>query len=207
MSLPQQRRGVPRAEAMGVLTAIVLLAFMAWMVVQVVQLSSSLRDANLARDILAQQVKQLGHVPAAGPPGSRGDPGQAVVGPEGPPGVPGRDAPTPVPVPGPSGPPGAPGVAGVPGPGSTIPGPTGPPGRDATGAPGKDGTAGKDGTNGVNGAPGQPPTSWTFTSGGTTYTCSRAPGFDPANPQYACTTPSPAPSPSSPPALLPGRRH
>lgn len=176
------RRGVPRAEAIGILTAVAFLAFMGWLAVQVVQLSGELRDANAGRDVLYQQVQRLGVPPAAGP---RGDPGQSIVGPPGPEGRPGRDAPTPTPIPGPSG----------------APGPAGPPGQNATGTPGKDGKDGANGTSGADGAPGsagQPPTSWTFTSGKDTYTCTRAPGFDPASPQYTCSTPSPSPSPSPP---------
>lgn len=171
----RRRTGVPRAEAVGVLTAIVFLAFMAWMAVQVVQLSASLRDANAARDVLAQQVQQLGHTPVAGPPGSRGDPGQSIIGPPGPEGPPGRDAPTQTPVPGPSGPPGEPGPA------STIPGPEGPQGR-----PGADSTV-----PGPAGPAGQPPMSWTITYKGDTFTCRRVDNFDPANPQYHCEQTAP----------------
>ncbi|MFC9248058.1 hypothetical protein ACFT7S_29760 [Streptomyces sp. NPDC057136] len=51
-----------------------LLAGAAILTVQ--DLAADLRDANLARDQLAQQVERLGGQPVAGPPGSRGNPGK-----------------------------------------------------------------------------------------------------------------------------------
>lgn len=198
MTVKRVRWRLLGAETLGLATAALALAFFGWLAVTVVCLTSDLKQANVARDALARQVQGLGASPVAGPPGSRGTPGSA--------GEPGRDST----VPGPTGPPGAtvigptgppgkdstvagpPGVTGRPGSDSTVPGPSGRPGpAGPSGAPGSPGAAGKDGQ------PGQPPTSWTFTANGTTYTCTRAPNFDPANPQYVCATPSPAPSPSS----------
>ncbi|MDJ0345236.1 collagen-like protein [Streptomyces sp. H10-C2] len=202
---PQPLR-LPRAEIVIAATAVLLVAFMAWLAVQVVGLHHDLDTSNHARDQLARQVQGLGASPVAGPPGSRGEPGPAVTGPRGEQGIPGRDST----IPGPTGSPGAPGknstVAGPPGaPGrdSTVPGPTGragAPGADSTvpGPKGDQGSAGKDGRDGSNGAP---PAGWTYTdAAGITYTCSPAAGFDPAAPRYTCTAnqPTPAPPPPSP---------
>lgn len=125
---------------------------------QVSQLSGDLRAANQARDQLATQVQQLGETPVAGPPGSRGLPGQSVPGPSGSPGTNGVDG-----SPGPTGKTGAAGNDGSPGtpgtdgvtqtgaPGSA--GEAGPPG--AQGEPGPAGSDGRDGTDGADGKDGQ----------------------------------------------------
>lgn len=143
-----------------------LLAGVAVLTVQ--DLASDLRDANTARDQLAQQVQRLGASPVAGPPGSRGEPGEGeagpagVPGPTGPPGAPGPIGPTgPVGRTGPSGSPGADGVgtAGLPGAdGQSVVGPAGPPGEAGppgpagpAGSPGADGTDGRDGADGKDG--------------------------------------------------------
>ncbi|MEU5908903.1 MULTISPECIES: hypothetical protein [Actinomycetes] len=129
-----RRRRVPRAEALIAATALLFAAFMGWLAVQVVTLSVDLRTANSARDALAQQVQHLGHTPIAGPPGSRGQPGESVTGPRGPQGEPG-----------PAGPPGP----------SGSPGPSGKPGRNGTaGSDGQDGTPGTPGATGEPGAAG-----------------------------------------------------
>lgn len=133
------------------------LAGAAFLTVQ--DLSHDLREANEARDALAVQVQRLGAKPVAGPPGSRGLPGEGIVGPTGPQGERGPVGPTgPEGMPGDDGAdgvgePGEPGAAGEdgasvvgePGPAGPqgVPGPAGPPG--ANGADGKDG---RDGTNG-----------------------------------------------------------
>ncbi|MEV6437224.1 collagen-like protein [Streptomyces anulatus] len=147
-----------------------LLAGAAILTVQ--DLASDLRAANLARDQLAQQVERLGASPVAGPPGTRGEPGESLVGPSGPsgpsgpPGPPGssgppgkagvgkagRDGAAATPIPGPSG------AAGQAGADSVVPGPTGPAGpAGPPGAAGKDGVGkdGEDGADGRNGADGQ----------------------------------------------------
>jgi len=209
----EHRRG-DAAFAVGVVAAVGVLA---WIVITMQGLSHDLRSANAARDALAQQVQGLGASPVAGPPGSRGEPGPAVVGPSGPagsPGAAGRAGTSASPVPGPSGPAGR---AGSPGADSTVPGPTGAagaPGADSTvpgpkgdqgvagvdGAPGKDGTDGAPGKDGTNGSP---PAGWTYTDpSGVAYTCSPAAGFDPTAPRYTCTadaaaTPTPSGSPTS----------
>ncbi|WP_228182001.1 collagen-like protein [Streptomyces anulatus] len=137
-----------------------LLAGAAILTVQ--DLASDLRAANLARDQLAQQVERLGASPVAGPPGTRGEPGESLVGPSGPPGPPGasgppgkagvgkagRDGAAATPIPGPSGPAGADSV--VPGPtGPAGPaGPPGPAGKDGVGKDGADGADGRDGADG-----------------------------------------------------------
>jgi hypothetical protein len=186
------------AEFLGLLTAALALAFFGWLAVTVVSLTGDLRQANVARDALARQVQQMGGEPVAGPPGSRGDPGTAgAQGPPGDPGSPGSMGPS-----GPPGPTGPAGPSGPPGAGSTLAGPTGVPGPTGPAGPaggaGPAGAAGAAGPPGQDGAAGQPPAGWTFSSGGTTYTCGRVSGFDPANPQYTCTAPpSPSPSPST----------
>lgn len=180
----------PRAEVVIVATALLGAVFLAWLAIQVVGLNHDLSDANRARDQLARQVQGLGASPVAGPPGSRGEPGQSVVGPSGPPG--------------PAGPAGSPGEQGTPGKGetgapgkpgadSTIPGPAGSPG--AAGAAGPPGQDGKDGTNGTDGKDGAPPAGWTYTDAlGQSYTCSPVSDFDPDSPRYTCTADPAAPS-------------
>lgn len=114
-----------------------------------------------------------GVVGAQGPPGLDGGPGAAgSPGPAGPGGQNGAD-----------GAPGAAGLSGIQG----LPGIGGDPGP--TGIAGPTGPTGAAGTNGVDG---QPPTSWTFTIGKTTYLCTHAEKFDPASPTYTCTPDEPA---------------
>lgn len=127
------------------------LAGFAFLVITVQGLSQDLRAANDARDALASQVQQLGGKPIAGPPGSRGEPGQSVVGPAGPQGEAGPSGP-----PGPTGPSGEPGSDGGNGVSATgepgDPGASGAPG--VPGASGAAGPAGPAGPPGVQGAPG-----------------------------------------------------
>jgi outer membrane murein-binding lipoprotein Lpp len=143
-------------------------------------------------DATRAQLEQLGVEPAAPPPevvvDQRGD-----AGPQGPAGRAGEPGP-----PGPTGDPGtdgAPGVGGRPGePGTTgaagTPGPVGATGATgepgSTGAPGEPGPAGPQGDPGPagpDGQPGSPPTSWTFTWLGTTWTCTDPDG----DLAYTCT--------------------
>lgn len=213
-----QERRWRRGDGLAMFAAIILGAAIAWILLSVQGLQNDLRTSNEARDALARQVESLGEKPVAGPPGSRGEPGQTVVGargpsgPPGPPGPSGKPAPTITPSPGPSGPSGPPGPSGTPGADSTIPGPTGPAGQNgADGAPGKDGTDGQDGS---------PPAEWTYIDeNGTEYRCVPVDDFDPDNPRYHCTqtsgpssSPEPSPAPtkepeqpgdSSPSGLLP----
>ncbi|MFD3336068.1 collagen-like protein [Streptomyces sp. NPDC058700] len=135
-------------------------------------------------------------VPIPGPKGDKGEKGDK--------GDPGQAAPTPSP--------GRTGLAGQPG-RDGLDGVDGADGQDgAPGVPGQDGIDGKDGKDGINGidgkdgadgtpgrdgTDGRPPAGWTYTDPqGTTYTCTPAPGFDPAAPRYTCaptTTPEPQP--------------
>ncbi|MFI0929639.1 collagen-like protein [Streptomyces sp. NPDC021012] len=204
------RRCVPRAELLLATTLLLVMLFLGWLAVQVLSLTQELRTANAARDALARQVEGLGESPVAGPPGSRGRPGESITGPEGPagptgpPGDPGPSGP-PGPAatgkPGPSGQPGPSGPPGSAGADSTVPGPIGPVGPTGPAGPaGPAGTPGKDGTDGApgrDGTDGRPPAGWTYTDPqGVTYTCTPAPGFDPAAPRYTCT---PTTVPDTPP--------
>jgi hypothetical protein len=203
-----QERRWRRGDVLAMASAVVLGAAIAWILLSVQGLQHDLRTSNEARDALARQVQSLGEKPVAGPPGSRGEPGKAVVGargpagPAGPPGASGKPGPTITPSPGPTGPTGPAGPTGPPGADSTIPGPTGPAGpagQDATGAPGQDG---QDGTDGADGSP---PAEWTYTDqDGREYQCVPVDDFDPGAPRYRCTqtsgpTTSPEPSPTPEP--------
>lgn len=195
-----QERRWRRGDVLVTVAALFLGAAVAWILLSVQGLQHDLRTSNEARDALARQVQLLGEKPVAGPPGSRGEPGQAVIGspgpsgPPGPPGPSGKPAPTITPSPGPSGPPGP---SGAPGADSTIPGPTGP-----AGPAGKDGAAGQNGADGKDGAP---PTEWTYTDeDGNEYSCVPVDDFDPDHPRYRCTqtstaSPEPSPTPSDRP--------
>lgn len=188
---------------MVAVTLVFVAVLLGWLVVQVISQNKDLQDQNRdlhaersARDALARQVEGLGGEPVAGPPGSRGEPGVAVVGPSGPPGpagAPGKPGPTITPSPGPPGPAGAPGAD------STVAGPPGQPGQDATGAPGQDGAPGEPGQPGKDGSDGSPPSGWTYTdSDGVTYRCEPVDDFDPDAPRYECTpTSSPDPTPTA----------
>jgi hypothetical protein len=133
-----------RGDIWFALTAVAALAVLAWVLVTMQQLSHDLRTANDARDLLAAQVQKLGGKPVAGPPGSRGEPGQSVTGPQGPKGDKG-DA-------GASGPTGPPGPSGSPG----ADGDDGSNGADGTGEPGAAGASGAAGPAGPPGPQGEP---------------------------------------------------
>lgn len=141
----EDRRG-RRGDVWAVTAALSLGAALAWILLSVQGLNDDLREANAARDALAQQVQGLGGVPVAGPPGSRGEPGDSVTGPPGEQGTSGPAGP-----PGPSGSPGPSGAAGTPGAvgASGLPGTAG-----ATGAPGAAGPAGPPGPQGEPGPAG-----------------------------------------------------
>lgn len=91
-----------------------------------------------------------------------------------------------------------------------APGPTGPAGTPGRGVAGTQQSGGDlivsytDGTTQdvgplPKGSDGQPPSGWTVTqSDGSSYTCSRADGFDPAHPQYTCTAPPTSSAPTTP---------
>ncbi|MGW4784245.1 collagen-like protein [Streptomyces sp. NPDC004230] len=139
---------LPRAEWAIAATGILVAAFLAWLAVQVVSLSTDLRTANAARDALSLQVQRLGGSPVAGPPGSRGEAGKSIVGPSGPAGPSGPQGETGPP--GPVGPSGAPGKNGINGASATgLPGEPG-----ATGAAGAAGPAGPAGPQGETGPQG-----------------------------------------------------
>lgn len=131
-----------RADLWFALAAAVGIAALAWVVITMQQLSHDLRTANDARDLLAHQVQQLGEKPVAGPPGSRGEPGQSVTGPPGPKGDTGPTGPVgPL---GPIGPSGAPGKNGI----------NGANGVGLPGVSGSDGATGQQGPQGESGATG-----------------------------------------------------
>lgn len=153
--LRDEQRRFRRGDLLAVAGAVAIGCLLAWLIVFVQGLSNRLDTANSARDQLAAQVQQLGGKPVAGPPGSRGEPGTSVIGPQGPPGPkgdPGVPGPAST-VPGPAGSQGQPGpastvpgpagVSGVNGADSTVPGPQGPQGPQ--GVPGRDGKDGQDG--------------------------------------------------------------
>lgn len=155
MTGARKKRGTwrpPRAEWLIALTGVVVVVFLGWLALQVVSLSGDLRTANEARDLLARQVQGLGEKPIAGPPGSRGEPGESITGPRGPQGDPGPPGPT-----GPSGPPGEDGQDGDDGAaGVGSPGPSGDPGTDGqAGPPGPQGEPGPAGPQGEPGPPGE----------------------------------------------------
>ena len=169
-----------RGDVLFVAGVICGVGILAWVIITMQSLSHALTTANDARDQLAHQVQQLGASPVAGPPGSRGAPGQSVTGARGPVGSPG-----------PSGEPGSPGPSGSPG----SPGPTGAPGVGSQGPAGPQGDQGPKGDTGSTGPQGPSPAGWTFTDGsGTTYDC--APDSS-GSTHYTCTATS-SPSPSSP---------
>lgn len=198
MTRAERRRG-DLAAAVGVLLGVTVLA---WLVITMTRLSDDLREANAARDALAEQVQGLGAEPVAGPPGSRGEPGESVVGPPGPPGPrgaqgePGEDSTVPGP-PGAQGEPGeeseVPGPAGAPG--AAVPGPQGP-----VGPPGAPSTVpGPQGPPGDRGPAGSAPTGWSWTGpDGVTYRC--APVSE-GSTEYAC---EPVSAPEDPPGGLLG---
>lgn len=186
-----------RADLWFALAAVTALALLAWVVITIQELGHDLRTANDARDALARQVQSLGHKPVAGPPGSRGEPGQSIIGPRGPRGYSGKPAPTITPSPGASGASGAPGKPGA---DSTVPGPSGPPGPSST-VSGPAGPAGPQGEKGDPGAPGSPVAGWSYTwtdGTGVTHhvTCTRTANSPDSAPEYTCadtSTETPAP--------------
>lgn len=196
-----------KADLRYAAVAVAAVGSFAGLAIWVQGLSSDLRVSNDARDALARQVQSLGHSPVAGPPGSRGEAGQSIVGPRGPKGdtgASGKPAPTITPSPGASG---ASGKPGVPGADSTVAGPTGPAGADSTvagpsGPAGPQGDQGPKGDTGDVGATGPAPSGWTYTDGaGVTYECT--PDSD-GSTHYTCQ-PAPAsssPSPSNPASVL-----
>lgn len=134
-----------RGDVLAALAAILLGAAFAWILLSIQDLGEELRVSNQARDALSRQVQSLGETPVAGPPGSRGEPGDSVTGPPGDRGGRGPEGPR-----GPVGPSGAPGENGING----SDGRTGVPGAD--GAPGSDGAAGDTGPAGPPGPQGEP---------------------------------------------------
>lgn len=167
--------------------------------------------STLAGDVrrLRTQIEEDGKTPVAP------DPSKAVKN------LPQR-AQVPVPIPGPRGPvgpSGAPGSAGDAGkqgergadgePGE--PGPSGPPGpqgdpggKGDKGDPGSQGPRGDTGPTGPQGPAGPPPSSWTFTYGGVTYTCRQ----NGSGTTYTCDPSGPAEPPAADRGLLgmPGDR-
>lgn len=152
--LRKEERRWRRGDILVATAAVAVGAAFAWIVLSVQGLTHQLEVANGARDALAAQVEDLGGRPVAGPPGSRGEPGQSVTGPSGPQGEQGEQGP-----PGPRGPSGSPGADGTDGAEGTDgtagePGVTGPSG--ATGPAGPAGPAGPQGDPGPQGPQGEP---------------------------------------------------
>ena len=148
-----------RGDLWFALGTVVALAVLAWVVITVQGLAHDLRTANDARDLLAHQVQQLGEKPVAGPPGSRGEPGQSVTGPQGPKGDTGATGPEgPIGPVGPSGAPGKNGINGANGVGTPgVTGQQGPQGETgATGPQGPQGDTGPAGPQGPQGDKGDP---------------------------------------------------
>jgi hypothetical protein len=109
---------------------------------------SAVGDLKRDNRILADQVRDLGGVPKAGPTGERGE--QGATGPPGAPGAPGQPGAT---VTGPAGPQGRTGPSGSPG--DSVTGPPGAPGpAGPQGEPGPQGAAGEQGPQGEQGSPG-----------------------------------------------------
>lgn len=198
-----------RANLAFALAVALGLAGFAWLVITMQSLAHDLNTANSARDALARQVQQLGEKPVAGPPGSRGEPGQSVVGPRGPKGEQGEPGPT-----GPTGPggkngkdgtgttgkPGSAGLSGAPGAAGTDgqPGAAGPQGEPGPVGPqgpqGPQGERGATGDTGPRGEQGPAPSGWTFTDPqGVSYECT--PDSD-GSTHYTCRSNQPAPEPS-----------
>lgn len=128
----------------------------------------------------------------AGSPGPSGSPGQngqngenGKDGKDGAQGSPGPSGP-----PGPVGPSGAAGQDGVDGANGTdgAQGPAGP-----AGPQGEPGPQGEKGEKGDPGEAGPPPSKWTFTYGGLTYTCTPN---SPGSTEYTCTSNEPEPVPT-----------
>ncbi|WP_141579648.1 collagen-like protein [Actinomadura sp. WMMA1423] len=128
---------------MAVGVAFLVLAAWTWSAVG--DLKGDNREMRRDRDLLAQQVRQMGGVPLKSPtPGPAGSPG--TPGAEGRPGSPGASG-----APGSRGPAGSAGAAGSPG----RAGPSGQPGTPgAAGQPGKDGASGATGPQGPAGPAG-----------------------------------------------------
>lgn len=158
----EEARRWRRGDVLVVVGALALGAVLAWIVLSVQAMGHDLYEERAARDALARQVQGLGATPVAGPPGSRGDPGESVTGPPGEPGAPGSDGedgadgkPGPSGSPGSDGSDGADGQPGAVGPSGAV-GPAGPPGPQGEPGPaGPQGAPGADGTDGADGEDGQ----------------------------------------------------
>ncbi len=151
------RRRRRRTDLLWLVGMALLVVVLGWIVVTMQDLSASLHDANRQRDLLAQQVRDLGATPVVGPSGKPGRDGDGLPGQKGDKGDTGDSG-----SPGPSstvpGPQGSPGSVGSPGPPGTsgIPGASGVPGLPgAAGSPGPSGAAGQSGQNGSDGKPGK----------------------------------------------------
>lgn len=123
-----------RGDALAVGIAVAVGILFAWIVLSIQGMAHNLEEKDTTIAALAQQVRELGGKPVAGPRGSQGEPGESVTGPQGQPGATG-----------PSGPPGPPGAAGKDG----AVGASGAPG--AVGAVGPTGPAGQQGVQGEAG--------------------------------------------------------
>ena len=172
-----------RRSLIGVGLGLVAVVVAAWIGLAISDVKARLATADRNNRILAQQVRDLGGTPkvtpAPGPTGPAGASGQP--GPSGQNGRNGSNG-----GPGSTGATGATGAAGSPGPaGATGPqGPAGPPGKD-----GQDGKDGATGPQGDTGPAGPPPSSWSWTYLGVTYTCVQD---SPGATTYTCSPAAPA---------------
>lgn len=147
-----------RGDVFAVAGALLLGMVIAWIILSIQGMRTDLQQKGADVAALAQQVRDLGGKPVAGP---RGEPGKTVVGPQGPkgdqgePGSPGASgSPGKTGTPGKTGATGEPGAVGPTGPAGAV-GPTGPQGPQGdTGPAGPAGPQGPQGPQGEQGPQG-----------------------------------------------------
>lgn len=174
-----ERLHIARRGLVGAGIGVLALVVAAWIGLAISDVRSRLAADERDKQVLAQQVRDLGGVPKVtpepGPTGPAGSPGAS--GPQGPAGQNGRNGSTGSPGPaGPTGKTGAAGPAGTQG----SPGTTG-----ATGPQGPVGPQGDQGPKGDTGPTGPPPSKWTWTYLGFTYECTQ--DSPPDGTTYTCT--------------------
>jgi hypothetical protein len=183
--MTRKRLRLVRRDVLLIASVAVLGALAVWVSAAIRDLADQLRAAQHDREILVQQVRQLGGVPKIGPRGERG--GQGLRGAPGPPGPAG-----------PSGAPGPPGPEGSPGPTGSA-GPPGPPGP--AGSPGPAGPPGPAGTTPpLFCVPASRSGGWRCTPAAPT---TRTPTAPPRTAPSPTTPPRTAPSPTEPTSPVP----